>query len=256
MPKIKMPTLINHGPMRALAITSSAWTAALFAATIAVVPHSAMAALLFGTNLVSNGDAEAGLPGTTVPSFVSSAGATTVVSYSAGGGFPGSTDPGPANRGNNFFTGGDGQALSRITQTVSVADGAVTIDAGAVTFELSAFLGGFSVQNDFAQFSVTFLGAGNAQLGTSTLTGPNGAERGGQTGLLQRSLNASVPVGTRSLVFTLQATRTSGSYNDGYADNLSFVAAQAAVSPVPEPASLALVAMGVAGFAAVRRHRF
>lgn len=78
----------------------------------------------------------------------------------------------------------NGQTLSRITQAVSVADGAAIIDAGTVTFELSAFLGGFANQNDFADFGVTFLDGANVQVGSASLTGPSAAGRGGQTGLL------------------------------------------------------------------------
>ena len=42
-----------------------------------------------------------------------------------------------------------------------------------------------------------------------------------QTGMIPKAVAGAMPKGTRTIRVTLSANRTSGSYNDGYADNLS-----------------------------------
>ncbi len=86
------------------------WVAlALAGVLLAVVSGSAFAQT---SNLIVNGDAESGVGGNggevaSVPDWTTS-GNFTVVSYDAGGGFPTPSDPGPPDRGANFFAGGEG----------------------------------------------------------------------------------------------------------------------------------------------------
>jgi hypothetical protein len=53
------------------------------------------------------------------------------------------------------------------------------------------------------------------------------------TALQPRTTTAIVPVGTRSIVVTLTATRTSGTYNDGYLDNVALTLGAAPGPPPP-----------------------
>src|SRR5581483_4382856 len=70
----------------------------------------------FGANLIFNGDAESGLSAPTgveleyIPGWITTS-AFTTVPYGLSG-FAQATDPGPANRGVNFFGGGQNTALS------------------------------------------------------------------------------------------------------------------------------------------------
>ncbi len=80
---------------------------------------------VFGRNLIVNGDAEAG-PGSfdgltvePVPGWITN-GNFTVAQYS-GEGLPSQTDPGPPDRGNNFFAGGPNNISSSATQLINVA---------------------------------------------------------------------------------------------------------------------------------------
>lgn len=232
-----------------------------FVVLLTAAPGSLVASFSVGTNLIVNGDAETGSgspDGDTifsVPNWTTS-GAFNVVKYGAPGGFPTITDPGPASRGKNFFAGGPANASSSATQAINIADGAVTIDGGLVTFGLTGYLGGFSTQGDNAVLTLTFLNAGAVSLGTATIGPVTNTDRGDATGLLSRSTTGTVPVGTRSLSVTLQMTRTNGSYNDGYADNLSLILANGPTVATPAPATFALFAFGsVAGGLWTRRRR-
>ncbi|MGH9894779.1 MAG: hypothetical protein ACREA0_22930, partial [bacterium] len=185
------------------------------------------AAPIFGSNLIVNGDAEAGVGSASgfdvvpVPDWTTS-GDFTVIQYNAPS-FPTSSGPGPTNRGINFFAGGPSNASSSASQVIDVSIGAAAIDAGDVTFQLTGFLGGFEDQDDNTVLTVTFLSASNMNLGTASIGPVTRADRDSLTGLLLRSTAGSLPVGTRNIEPTLQMTRFEGTYNDGYADNLSLV---------------------------------
>lgn len=219
----------------------------------------AKADLMFGSNVILNGDAEAQTANTyTTPINWTTNSDTSqgmiALSYTFGASYPSVTDPGPSTRGSNFFAGGWDAASSTMTQVLNVSNAAVAIDAHLVSFNLSAFLGGYASQDDNSVFSVLFLNAGNSQIGIASLGPVTRSDRSNLTGLQARDTTGFIPVGTRSIEFQLVATRLQGSNNDGYADNLSFVATQG-IGAVPEPSTWAMMILGFAGvgFMAYRR---
>lgn len=162
------------------------------------------------TDLIVNGDAEHGLTG-----WLTVAGAPVVLRYDTGQGYPGPGDPGPAQRGASFFSGGN-SALSTLRQSV-------TLPRRSSQFVLSGWLGGYASQQDGARLSVEFLDASGTPRGLVVLGPVTAEERAGRTGLVERSARGTVPPGSRTAVVTLQLTRSGGgSSNDGYADNISF----------------------------------
>lgn len=159
-----------------------------------------------------------------------------------------STDPGPIDRGANFFAGGPSSSSSSATQTISVSDETVRIDGGLLKYNLSGYFGGYLSQQDYAILRAQFRDGSDAVLGTASVGGDNASSRGGATGLLLDEKAGAVPVGTRSVVLTLEMTRAGGSYNDGYADNLVF-----SFQSVPEASTAILFGLGLAPLVLHRR---
>lgn len=193
-------------------------------------PGPAAAPVAFGANLIVNGDAEAGpgtpdamKPVTEIPGWTTT-GRYDVVVYGARGDVPAVNDPGPTDRGKNFFTGGFNDAVSTATQLIDVSSQAAAIDAGA-TYALSGWVGGYATQSDGAVVAIQLVAANGRGLGQAQIGPVTPSDRGSRTSLLQRSATGDVPRGTRKIIVTVTMTRRDGAYNDGYADNLSLVLA-------------------------------
>jgi hypothetical protein len=209
-----------HGRVAALTLIALAFTAAPARATVPV------------GNLVVNPGAEAAappaLPGWTVTAPFES------VDYGNSGGFPASAPDGGAN----FFAGGDTGTggESSATQVIDVSQAAPEIDAGTVTATLSALEGGFSTQDDFATVTLRYLDAsGTTTIDLISLAPVTAADRGGATELLPRSDSGKVPAGTRALQVTIVSDNRQGTYDDGYADNVSVVLSAPTIAPAPTP---------------------
>ena len=183
------------------------------------------AGALYRTNLIANGGAE-NVVGSghgevvAVPGWTVLQGQFTAVRYGGADGFPSAASPGPSARGDAFFTGGGGAAIAEAYQEIDVTPIALDIDAGRVSYTLKGYFGGFQAQQDKAFAYLNFRDS-TADLSLSPHVGHVTAEdRAAQTGLLPRGVSGRVPPGTRTIQVYLFMSRASGSYNDGYADNL------------------------------------
>lgn len=184
---------------------------------------------LWGTNLLANPDAEMGTnsaDGFTVvyvPGWQAT-GEFTVVSYVAGDGFPGSTDPGPTNRGDSFFAGGPNNDWSGASQWIDLSSLSSQVDTSGVACVLSGYLGGFHYQYDHAILTAQFRGETSNTLGSVVIGPITPADRPfNRTGFHRCQATENVPIGTRAIEVVLEMIRFEGGYNDGYADNLSLV---------------------------------
>ncbi len=167
-------------------------------------------------------DPDGSAPVTSIPGWTIAGGEFDVIQYQAdSGNYPATSDPGPADRGKNFFSGGPNDDVSTGTQTIDVSKDALKIAAGSVGFVLSGWLGGYADQDDNAVLSLQFEDATGAVLGKAQVGPVMAADRSNATGFVFRTTNGKVPKGTVKIVVTLTMTRVSGSANDGYADNLS-----------------------------------
>lgn len=198
-----------------------------------LAPHVAM----LYRNLVVNGDFEAGEPGwvtgDTFPDVENmqvlgweDAGPGTVLRYDAAAAhdYP---DPAvhavPEGCGQQYYLG---MAEGLIRQRIDVADLAGLIDADAVTFDLSAWLGGFMENDEYIQLTVRFLDGRGRPITDPVLLDPvRAADRRGVSGFLQRADTGRVPSGTRSIVIELENIGEANPpyVRDGYADNVSLV---------------------------------
>jgi hypothetical protein len=183
-----------------------------------------------GRNLIVNGDAEAG-PGTdgetvapNVPGWTRT-GEFNAIAYdtNGSGNYPTPNDPGPPDRGRNFFAGGPNTDHSRAVQTIDVSDMGTALDSGRVSYTLSAWLGGYRGQDDQVQLAARFLSADGRLLATATLPTVLDSDRGGKTALLPRTTSGTVPASTRRIEVDMDMIRKAGNANDGYADDLSLV---------------------------------
>ena len=216
----------------------------IFTAVLALEPCQAQASTVFNQNLIINGDAESGSGGNgftllPIPGFTTT-GNFTVTQYGASGGFASITDPGPVYRGLNFFSGGDSNTSSSATQQIDISNASTLVDSGDITFELSAYLGGFSNHRDNAILNVSFLDVSNGSLGNASIGPITNSDRNNLTALMLSSTTGFIPTGTRFIDVSLTMTRLDGSYNDGYADNLSL-----AIRPVPVPPAALLMISGL-----------
>lgn len=185
-----------------------------------------------GANLIKNPGAESNVGASSSSQVVAPAswthnGNATAVKYGVAG-FPTSTTPGPSGRGNNFFAGGPGGAESDLFQTIDVSSVGSSTDAGKISYSLSGWLGGFSSQTDNATVFANFQD-GSHSFVSQALIGPvTAANRGNVTKLISKSLSGKLPAHTRFVQIQIHFEASSGGYNDGYADNLSFVLTQPA----------------------------
>jgi hypothetical protein len=177
-------------------------------------------------NLIVNGDGEQGVASedgspVATPGWTST-GEATAVKYTCSG-CPAATDPGSPTRGLNFFAGGLADPTSTLSQTISLAAYATAIDTGTLGFALQGYLGGYDGQDDNTVVSVSFRNASGTAVASASLGPVLSADRGGVTGMILKSTTGNVPAGARSAVVTLTMTRTEGTANDGWADDLSLV---------------------------------
>ena len=196
-----------------------------------------------GTNLIVNGDAESGAGSTdgsivSVPGWDRVGNWATVVQYGSPAGFPAVSSAGPANRGANFFAGGpdiNGQSVSYLTQSIDISSLQSRIVSGTLSYALQGYFGGYASDADYAGIKIFFLTAcGQLPEISSAQAGPvTAADRGNVTGLLSRTATGTIPAATRCILVNLDFNRFSsaGTYNDGYADNLSLVLGGAAMLP-------------------------
>ena len=153
-----------------------------------------------------------------------------------------------------------GSPLSLLTGGITALD----IDGGAVSYNLYAQFSTYRQQNDHGTLSVQFLDAGSSPIGLSLNIGGAAIVSGLGMGIsgygdpdftdmrdwAADSLTGIVPAGARfASVQILEVKTPGGTAIDGYMDNVNFSIV------IPEPGSVALVALGAGLFAFLRRRR-
>jgi uncharacterized protein (TIGR03437 family) len=191
-----------------------------------------MAQAIFGTNLIVNGNAEAG-PGVgannvfppSIPGWTSKG--ANVITYASGYGIA-TTDTVPTGAGKNYFA--NGSTASSMSQTVDLSSGAGAIDAGIVSYDTSGYFGGYADFDDSATMVVSYLSGTGATLSTVSLGGLKAVDRNG-SGLYLRRTVGPIPAGTRSATVVVNYTITATSQNNAAADNLALILNSSALAP-------------------------
>ncbi len=89
---------------------------------------------------------------------------------------------------------------------------------------MSAWIGGWSTQDDNARASLTFANQVNQMVGNVTTIGPVMAiDRSSTSSLLFRQASGLVPVGARFMTIIITITCVAPTSNDGDVDNISVV---------------------------------
>jgi len=208
---------------------------------LAVFASTADAALPSG-NLLQNGDAEAGAGATSdsetqpVPGWNTFPNFTAVVYGTSS--FPSTAESAGIGGGRNFFAGGPDNGSGDFAiaqQIVDISAAAPEIDAGGVRATLSGDLGGFETQDDSATATAIFSDNQAQQVnGTLSLDPPTAEQRGGRTTFLHRSACTDITPGARQAFVQVVMQRTSGAYNDGYADNVDLRLSNAPCPAAPD----------------------
>ena len=176
-----------------------------------------------GVNLVFNGDGELerGMtPGfdASVPGWVDNGTMTTWI-YDVPD-YLQKTDPGPANRGLNYFGGGSGD--STMHQEIDLTGISEEIGWGNLTYSLTAYIGGYSNQNDCMEVLVEFFDSSGNLLLSGGIGPVYAADRNYTTGIHLNGVIGQVPADSAWVRVTLNAYLEYG-YNDAYADNVSLI---------------------------------
>lgn len=176
------------------------------------------AAAVTGPNLAVNGDAEAALGG----EWVNATGALARAQHGVGG-YPGSSiiGGGSFDGGTYLFYGGSTATMETV-QTIQLTGADLTdVAAGGVHSSLSAFIGGYAGQGDHLGLEATWKDALGSDLLTQVLDPVTNVERRNRSGFLPREDIQTIPAGATQVAVKLTGTRTSGTANDGYIDNIS-----------------------------------
>lgn len=124
--------------------------------------------------------------------------------------------------GQCFFEGGWGN--TNMKQTINLSPYSLAIDSGMVSFNLSAWLGGYLEFDDNAEVTISFLNGLSQAVGNLTMIGPIWAiDRNYTTMFLFRQNSGLVPINARYMTATVIFTCYSGFNSLGTADNIAVV---------------------------------
>ena len=125
-----------------------------------------------------------------------------------------------SDAGNCYFTGNYDNDTN-MYQAIDLTMFSNAIDQSKVSFNLSAWLGGYYNQFDVAVVSAEFMDSSNAMVGNSTIGPVTPVDRNNDSALLFRQATGVVPVNTRTTIIFVQLIGATN-WNDGSVDDLSF----------------------------------
>jgi uncharacterized protein (TIGR03437 family) len=197
------------------------------AAVLAAAQSAQAQQSILGSNLIVNGNAEAGAAGTGPTDVVAIPGWTrtgnaTVLPYGLTG-YVLLSDPAPPDHGFNYFKG-PAAGSSTLTQSINVSSGASAISEGNVEYAVTAYLGAFEGGDDVPVTLTVDFTNGNGGIFSTATIGPNAGFPADGLSMQQRI--GYVPVGTVTITVTLTLNGANST-----ADSLSLVLNTASTTP-------------------------
>jgi uncharacterized protein (TIGR03437 family) len=208
---------------------------------IYVTPSQAQQSIL-NTNLVVNGNAEAGSAGTgvttavaSIPGWTVTSGKPTVLPYNLTStaaaqpthGYEQLTDPAPQDHGFQYFAAVFPSTPAVISQAIDVSSASSLINASNAEFIASAYMGSAGGLSVGTQMDVAFQNSSGQTFSTTTL-GP-AFPSFPVAGMFLYQQIGIVPAGTVRIMVSL--TLQDANYDTGIADSLSLILTQAGSSP-------------------------
>ena len=192
---------------------------------ICVVIHAAEASDPFDVNLLVNPGAESDGLSNVQTGWTPIVGDASVYKYVLPFGnsanYLDTNDPGPSDRGTNYFWGGT-SFNSIMMQQVTIPDTYTNYtDQGRLNCQLSGWLGGYINDGDYATITAVLLDKDYNTLTNLSIGPVTHFDRNDLTGLQFRSTEGDVPAGTRFARVLVEFFLFQGQNNDGYADNIS-----------------------------------
>ncbi|GGJ28200.1 NHL domain-containing protein [Streptomyces brasiliensis] len=131
----------------------------------------------------------------------------------------------PGVSGSRVFYGGTNPStvsIPGITTTGTQKIDVSSIEAGGEPFKLSAALGGYATQSDYATVTAKFLASDGSTLSTGVIGPVTAAQRNSISSLLPQAWYGTVPDDTEQIVISIATVGvSSGANSDGTADNLN-----------------------------------
>lgn len=126
-----------------------------------------------------------------------------------------------SDRGNCYFWDGD-NAYCYMYQIINLTIFSSVIDQNKVSYNFSAWLGGWEAQDDFASLFINFYNSNNVIIGNVTIGPVHPVDRLYRTQLLYRQNTGMVPVNTRSIRIYVEMTATTYTCDVSVDDIIAF----------------------------------
>lgn len=137
----------------------------------------------------------------------------------------------------DWLSGGSGDKAASHQYVDLPAEICEFVNSASVIANMSALLGGYESQNDYAQVVYKFYDARETELASVTLGPVKSDDRGGVTSMLPKSAEVVVPSGCTRVKVEVQIYEQNMGYDvDGYVDNISLFLSRKTLSANIVPA--------------------
>lgn len=137
----------------------------------------------------------------------------------------------------DWLSGGSGDKAASYQFIEISSDISELVNSGSVVANMSALLGGYESQNDYAQVIYKFYNSQNMELSSVTLGPVKSGDRGSATSMVSKSAEAVLPAGCTRVKVEVQIYEQNMGYDvDGFADDISlFLSLKSVAAEITPP---------------------